>query len=90
MHVPRIAKPANRKWSGRTEAFTPALASGASGVSPQLRICTPCIQLGGGRHCVNLGPFGRRCFTIPSLGKWHLCCKTRFGWPPVSCGVSRC
>jgi hypothetical protein len=60
------------------------------GVAAQLRICTPCLGLPSGRVCFNLGPFGRRCVTIPNLGRWQFCCRTRFGWPPVSCGLSRC
>lgn len=90
MTLPTLAQPADRSWSSVTAAYAHAGDFSADGVSPQLRVCTPCIRLGGGRHCVNLGPFGRRCFSIPSLGRWRLCCRTRFGWPPVSCGVERC
>jgi hypothetical protein len=64
--------------------------SGDSGVTPQQRVCTPCIRLPSGRHCVNLPIVGRRCFNIPSLGSWRLCCQLRIGWPPISCGISRC
>ena len=38
----------------------------------------------------NLPIIGRRCLNVPSLGTWKACCETRFGWPPVSCGLQRC
>ena len=60
------------------------------GVLPQVRVCTPCIRVGGGRWCFNLPIIGRRCLNVPSLGTWRACCSTRFGWPPVTCGLSRC
>jgi hypothetical protein len=65
-------------------------AYNAGGVTPQIQICTPCVQVGGGTWCVNLPFFGKKCFHVPSLGRWHACCKTKFGWPPVSCGISHC
>lgn len=90
MRMPTIAKPVDRRLTARNDAYSDASAATQGGVTPQLRICTPCIGLPSGRHCVNLGPFGRRCFTIPNIGRWHLCCRTRFGFPPISCGVERC
>ena len=60
------------------------------GVSPQLCVGSPCLRLPSGRFCVNLPILGRRCVTIPSLGSWRVRCCTRFGIPPVSCGIQRC
>jgi hypothetical protein len=60
------------------------------GVTSQLRACTPCVRVGGGRWCFTLPVIGRRCLNVPSLGTWKACCSVRFGWPPVSCGISRC
>jgi hypothetical protein len=60
------------------------------GVSPQLCASSPCLHLQPGRFCVNLPVLGRRCVTIPSLGSWRVRCCTRFGIPPVSCGIQRC
>jgi hypothetical protein len=60
------------------------------GVSPQLCASSPCLRLPSGRFCVNLPILGRRCVTIPSLGSWRVRCCTRFGIPPVSCGIQRC
>ena len=78
---------------GRSETFYATQGGGAAAPSgtvvPQLSACTPCVQLGGGRRCVRL--LGRRiCVNIPSFGRWHICCRTRWGWPPISCSVSRC
>lgn len=89
MRMPTIAPPADRRLIAQTEPYLENAAA-QEGVSPQLRICTPCIGLPSGRRCINLGPFGRRCFTIPNFGRWRLCCRTRFGIPPVSCGIERC
>ena len=60
------------------------------GVSPQVCVGSPCLRLPSGRFCVNLPILGRRCVTIPRLGSWRVRCCTRFGWPPVSCGIARC
>jgi hypothetical protein len=90
MKMPRIAQPADRRMFAQTEPYAEATAATEGGVTPQLRICTPCVGLPSGRHCINLGPFGRRCVNIPNVGRWRVCCRTRFGWPPVSCGVERC
>lgn len=66
-----------------------ATAAPAGMIVPQLSACTPCVQLGGGRHCVRI--LGRSvCVTIPSIGRWHICCRTRWGWPPISCSLNRC
>lgn len=66
-----------------------ATSPASTGVVPQLSACTPCVQLGGGRHCFNL--IGRRiCVNIPSFGRWRICCRTRWGWPPFRCSVGRC
>jgi hypothetical protein len=86
MRMPTLSRPANR--SGRPEARWAAWNE--AGVSPQAQICTPCLQIGGGRWCVNLPIFGRKCFSVPNVGRWKACCRARFGWPPVSCGISRC
>lgn len=59
-------------------------------VSPQVCVGSPCLRLPSGRFCVNLPILGRRCVTIPSLGSWRIRCCTRFGIPPVRCGVQRC
>lgn len=84
MRIPKQSDSAIREPSAdRRVAFN-------DGVAAQLRVCTPCVRIGGGRWCVNLGPFGRRCFRVPGIGRWHACCRTRFGWPPVSCSLSRC
>ena len=60
------------------------------GVSPQVKVCTPCVRVGGGGWCVNLPIVGRKCFTVPSLGTWKACCSTKWTPPFVSCGISRC
>lgn len=65
-------------------------AGGARAVVPQASACSPCVQVGGGQFCVNLPFFGRRCLNVPSFGRWHICCSTRWGWPPITCGLSRC
>ena len=81
MQRPAIARPAH------AGSFA---ERGEGGVAPQLRVCTPCVRVGGGRWCVNLPIFGRKCINVPALGTWKLCCSPRFGIPPVSCGLSRC
>jgi hypothetical protein len=60
------------------------------GVYPQVKVCTPCVRVGGGQWCFNLPIIGRKCLNVPSLGTWKACCSTRFGWPPVTCGIQRC
>ena len=67
-----------------------AYSEPVGGVMPSQRVCTPCIRLPSGRFCVNLPIVGRKCFNVPQLGSWRACCQIRFGWPPVSCGISRC
>jgi len=67
-----------------------ARSSLSSTVIPQQCVSTGCLTLGGGRVCVTLPIVGRRCVNIPSFGSWRIRCCLRFGWPPVSCGVSRC
>lgn len=86
MVMPLQSAPANR--GSRLDAHRAPRDEG--GVSPQVRICTPCVQVGGGRWCINLPVFGRKCFSVPSIGRWRACCRTRFGIPPVSCGLERC
>lgn len=61
--------------------------SGDGHVAPQVRVCTPCVQVGGSPYCVTL--LGKR-ICLPSGGRWRGCCRTRWGWPPVACSVSRC
>jgi len=67
-----------------------AVAMSGAAVVPQVCVGSPCLTLGGGQFCINLPIVGRRCVNIPSLGSWKIRCCTRWGWPPVSCGVSRC
>jgi len=86
MVMPTQSKPADRS----TRSTIALAAWDKAGVMPQAAACTPCVQVGGGRWCINLPVFGRKCFNVPSLGRWKACCKTRWGWPPVSCGISRC
>jgi len=82
--------PIQSKTIARSDYTKIFLEGAQEGVSPQQRVCTPCVRVGGGRWCVNLPIVGRRCFSVPSLGTWRACCSIRFGWPPVSCGISRC
>lgn len=58
-------------------------------VNPQLKVCTPCIRVGG-RWCFSLPVIGRKCLNVPSLGTWKACCKTIWRPPFVKCGLSRC
>jgi hypothetical protein len=60
------------------------------GVVPQVCVSSACLRVPSGRFCVNLPILGRRCVNIPSLGSWRIRCCTRFGIPPVSCGIQRC
>ncbi len=86
MRMPTQSRPADRSMKS-----TAAMAAwDEAGVMPQARVCTPCVKVGGGRWCIRLPIFGRKCFSVPSLGRWRACCRTRLGWPPVSCGISRC
>ncbi len=55
-------------------------------VSPQLTVCTPCVQVGGSPWCVTI--LGKR-ICLPSFGRWKACCSTGW-WPPVSCGIRAC
>ena len=59
-------------------------------VTPQLCVNSPCLHLPSGQFCLNLPIVGRRCVNIPDLGSWRIRCCTRWGWPPVSCGIQRC
>ena len=68
----------------------PDAMQGAGTVSPQVCVSSPCLRLPSGRFCVNLPIVGRRCVNIPNLGSWRVRCCTRWGWPPVSCGIQRC
>jgi hypothetical protein len=86
MRMPTQSRPADRSDSAQAHLA----AWKEAGVSPQQQVCTPCVQIGGGRWCVNLPIFGRRCFTVPSVGRWRACCRFRLGIPPISCGISRC
>ncbi len=59
-----------------------------AGVQPQIKVCTPCVRIGG-RWCIRL--LGKRwCVNLPYFGRWKACCWTRFGWPPVKCGIQQC
>ncbi len=86
MRMPTQSQPADRSMS----SFAGAAAWSEPGVAPQLSLCTPCVQVGGGRKCFTLPFFGNKCFNIPNFGRWKACCKTRWGIPPVTCGISRC
>lgn len=86
MRMPRQSQPADRSFF--STGAVPSVED--AGVTPQAQVCTPCVQVGGGRWCINLPIFGRRCFNVPSIGRWKACCKTRWGIPPISCGISRC
>jgi len=86
MVMPTQSKPADRS----NRPTMPLTAWDKDGVMPQASVCTPCVQVGGGRWCINLPIFGRKCFNVPNVGRWKACCRTRWGWPPVSCGISRC
>lgn len=78
---PAIARPAHAgAFAERAEG----------GVYPQVKVCTPCVRVGGGRWCVNLPVIGRKCLNVPSVGTWKACCKTTWTPPFVSCGLSRC
>jgi hypothetical protein len=66
-------------------------ADAADVVTPQLSVCTPCVGLPSGRQCFTIPVLNRRiCVTIPSVGRWHACCRTTWTPPFVRCGVSRC
>lgn len=65
-------------------------ASEGASVIPQVCVGSPCLGLPSGRFCINLPVVGRRCVNIPSFGRWRIRCCTRWGWPPVRCGVARC
>jgi len=86
MRLPTQSVPAYRYSVSRAAV---AFSEGGD-IAPLASVCTPCLQIGGGRWCVNLPIFGRKCFNVPGLGRWKACCRTRWGWPPVSCGISHC
>jgi len=92
MGIPRMNAQAalNRPqdWYGLADEY--AAPEAKAGVSPQFCVSGPCLGLPSGRFCVTLPILGRRCVTIPSFGRWRVRCCTRFGWPPVSCGISHC
>ncbi len=82
MMMPPQLAPVDRSIS--MAVYDPAFA----GVSPQIKACTPCIRIGG-RWCIRL--IGRRwCVNLPYFGRWKACCWTRWGWPPVKCGIQQC
>ena len=64
-----------------------AVPTGAGQVTPQLTLCTPCVQVGGEPWCVTI--LGRR-LCLPTFGRWKGCCWTRWGWPPVACNIRAC
>jgi hypothetical protein len=76
--------------SYHTAAPAGVWGGGANAVIPQVSLCSPCVQVGGQQLCVNLPFFGRRCLRVPRVGRWRICCRTRFGIPPISCGLSSC
>jgi len=49
-------------------------------VAPQVKVCTPCIQVGGSPYCVNL--LGKK-ICLPALGRWKGCCRTTWSPPFV-------
>ena len=65
-------------------------AAPGNAIIPQACVSSSCLSLPSGRFCVNLPIVGRRCVNIPSVGSWRIRCCTRWGWPPVSCSLSRC
>jgi len=75
-------------YFGGVHGATPV--GGANTVVPQLSLCSPCVQVGGTTLCVTLPFFGRRCLHVPFIGRWRICCRTRWGWPPISCSVGGC
>lgn len=52
--------------------------------------CSRCVFVRAGSWCVHLQILGRRCFNVPSSGRWKACCEVRWGGTPVRCGLSRC
>jgi len=86
MQMPTQYRPAIRSNVSTAVVAAP----GQARITPQLRVCTPCVQVGGGRWCVNIPVIGRKCFNVPSLGRWKACCKTTWTPPFVSCGISHC
>jgi len=71
-------------------ANAPEIPATRAVVTPQVCVNSPCLQLPSGQFCINLPIVGRRCVNIPNLGSWRIRCCTRWGWPPVSCGIQRC
>lgn len=78
------------KSGGYRTSGTSMAVGGSTAVVPQLCASSPCLTLPSGRFCFSLPILGTHCVNIPSLGGWSLRCCTRWGWPPVSCSLSRC
>lgn len=87
MYLPTQSMPVDRSLRSITRSPT---AWDEARVTAQARVCTPCVQVGGGRWCVNLPIFGRRCLNVPNVGRWKFCCRSKWTPPFVSCGLSRC
>ena len=81
MNLPPQMQPVQRTIT--YAAFNPQGA-----VEPQAKLCTSCVRIGG-RWCFKL--LGKRkCLNLPYFGRWRGCCWTRWGWPPVKCGIKQC
>jgi len=78
------------KSGGYRTSGTSTVVGGSTAVVPQLCAGSPCVNLNIGRQCLSLPIVGRVCVNIPSFGRWRVRCCTRWGWPPISCGISRC
>jgi hypothetical protein len=89
MAIPGFSAEATlEELSGHRHTVATLDAPPSSGhVTPQLKICTPCIQVGGEPYCVTI--LGKR-ICLPALGRWKGCCRTVWGWPPVRCSIDRC
>lgn len=81
MMVPPQLQPVYRTIS--MAAYDPSV-----GIGSQVKLCTSCVRIGG-RWCIKL--LGKRwCVNLPYVGRWKGCCWTRWGWPPVKCGIRQC
>jgi len=92
MALPRMTAATSLSRPQDFQSFATDYSPPRSGavVTPQVCVSSACLRLPSGRFCVNLPILGRRCVTVPGLGSWRIRCCTRFGFPPVSCGISRC
>ncbi len=64
------------------------IAGDGSAIAPQFCVYLPCVSLPSGRICIRLPILGRRCLTIPNVGRWKLgACGLPFSPRP---SLSRC